>query len=106
MTATATSKSRFLNSLNARILSLIVAVAIALGGFLIYNKDVGKPLMKADVPGGAEAILRPYAERSAVNDCKSQRLAEISKLTEQGLLSEADAATARERAITMCSERN
>lgn len=106
MTASAKSKPRFLHSLNARILSLVIAVAVALAGFLIFNRDFGEPLIQADVPGGASALLRPYAERTAVNECKTKRLAEINDLEKQGLISESDAHTARDRAITMCSERN
>jgi hypothetical protein len=106
MTASATHKASFLHSVNARILSLIIAIALAAAGFLVFNKDFGKPLIEADVPGGAAAILQPYAERPAVNDCRAKRLAEIDKLAGDGLLSEDDANTARSRAITMCSERN
>lgn len=106
MTASATHKTSFLHSVNARILSLIIAIAVAVAGFLIFNKDFGEPLMKADVPGGAAAILQPHAERQSVNDCKAKRLAEIDKQAGDGLLSEEDANTARSRAVTMCSERN
>lgn len=106
MTASATAKPRFVHSLNARILSLIIALAVALGGFLIFNDDLGKPLKKVSDPGGAAAMLMPYGERPAVNTCRDKRLAEIDNLAKQGLLSEEDAAVARTRAITMCSERN
>lgn len=106
MAASARSKPRFLHTLNARILSLIIAVVVALGAFLIYSEEIGRPLMKADVPGGAAAILRPYAQSTAVNDCRAKRLAEIDGLAKQGILNEEDANTARTRAITMCSERN
>jgi hypothetical protein len=106
MTASATAKPRFVHSLNARILSLIIALAVALAGFVIFNDDLGKPLKKVTVPGGAAAMLAPYGERAAVSACTDKRLAEIDNLANQGLLSEEDAAMARTRAITMCSERN
>lgn len=106
MTASATARPRFLHTLNARIISLIIALAVGLAGFLIFNTEFGKPLKKVETPGGAAAMLSPYAERPAVNACRDKRLAEIGNLEKQGLLSEQDANTARSRAITMCSERN
>ena len=99
------SHSRFANSLNARILALIIAVALALFGFLKFRDDMGRPLAKIG-PGGVGQILAPHASREAVDDCIRVRSQEIDMLAEQGMVSKQDAEASKNRAVTMCSEQN
>ncbi len=43
---TGSTNNRFVNSATARLLALVLAVAIALLAFLLYHDDVGRPLLE------------------------------------------------------------
>ena len=85
-----------------RLLALLVAVALAVAAFLLWQSNVEN---RPPEPVAADALI-DLGTPEAVTQCLDKRLGEINKLLEEGLMDPDAAELSKARARSLCTARN
>ena len=106
---TTDTQSSFADTKGARILALLIALAIAALLFVNWSDDF------ANLFSGKQSSSLPQAQQvpsdaaetnPALAACLEKRIGDVDQMKEDGVLSEAQYAAFRERAESLCRQQN
>jgi len=99
----------FIDSIVARLLALCLALFFSI--MLVYNyKDDFRTLVSADdpanLPANSSDVSSEAVSNPALEACLQQRIGDVDRMKEDGILSDAQYASFRARAEELCVQQN
>ena len=106
MTA-AEQSSSFADTLWARLLALLIAIALALFLWFNWSSDFKTLFAASDDVAPAVTSFEPAKPANqALQDCLVQRVGDVDRMKEEGILSESQYSAFRSRAEGLCRAQN
>lgn len=107
--AAITSNSSFVDTKAARVVAACIAIVIAIVLISVWSEDFSRLTsgnQTNPLPDSTSATTETTVANPALAACFEQRIGDVDKMKEDGILSDAQYASFRARAESLCRQQN